>query len=68
MEQLNQVIKMCESTAYSTDGSLIMEDVLLIKIEGNQIHLTDILNQKKVIKGTITEINLDKHGIYIDMK
>lgn len=59
---------MCESTAYSTDGSLIMEDVLLIKIEGNQIHLTDILNQKKVIKGIITEINLDKHGIYIDMK
>lgn len=59
---------MCESTAYSTDGSLIMEDVLLIKIEGNQIHLTDILNQKKVIKGHIHEINLDKHGIYIDME
>ena len=58
---------MCESTAYSTDGSLIMEDVLLIKIEGNQIHLTDILNQKKVINGHISEINLDKHGIYIEM-
>ncbi len=59
---------MCESTAYSIDGSLIMEDVLLIKIDGNQIHLTDILNQKKVIKGKITEINLDKHGIYIDIE
>lgn len=59
---------MCESTAYSTDGSLIMEDVLLIKIEGNQIHLTDILNQKKVINGHISEINLDKHGIYIEME
>ena len=59
---------MCESTAYSTDGSLIMEDVLLIKIEGNQIHLTDILNQKKFVKGHITEINLDKHGIYIEME
>jgi predicted RNA-binding protein len=45
-----------------------MEDVLLIKIEGNQIHLTDILNQKKLVKGHITEINLDKHGIYIEME
>jgi len=59
---------MCESTAYSTDGSLIMEDVLLITIDGNQIIMTDILNQKKLIKGHITEINLDKHGIYIDIE
>lgn len=59
---------MCESIAYSIAGSLIMEDVLLIKIDGNQIHLTDIFNQKKVIKGQITEINLDKHGIYIDVE
>ncbi|PKL66147.1 MAG: hypothetical protein CVV28_12285 [Methanobacteriales archaeon HGW-Methanobacteriales-1] len=59
---------MCESTAYSTDGSLIMEDVLLIKVDGNQIIMTDILNQKKEITGYITEINLDKHGIYIDIK
>lgn len=59
---------MCESTAYSTDGSLIMEDVLLIKIDGDQIHMTDILNQKKLIKGHISEIDLDKHGIYIDIE
>ncbi|MDO8870867.1 MAG: CooT family nickel-binding protein [Methanobacteriaceae archaeon] len=59
---------MCESTAYSTDGSLIMEDVLLIKIDGNQIDLTDILNQKKTIKGHISEIDLDKHGIYINLE
>lgn len=59
---------MCESTAYSTDGSLIMEDVLLIKIDGNQIAMTDILNQKKTIKGHVSEINLDKHGIYIALE
>lgn len=59
---------MCESTAYSKDGALIMEDVLLIKIDGNQIDLTDILNQKRSIKGQIIEIDLDKHGIYIDLE
>jgi predicted RNA-binding protein len=58
---------MCESTVYSKDGTKIMEDVLNIKINGNNIELTDILNTKKDINGTIVEIDLDKHGIYIDL-
>jgi predicted RNA-binding protein len=59
---------MCESTVYSTDKTMIMEDVINIKIEGEQIHLTDILNMKKDLKGVIVEIDLDKHGIFIDIK
>ena len=59
---------MCESTVYSIDGTKIMEDVLNIKINGNNIELKDILNTKKDINGTIVEIDLDKHGIYIDLK
>ena len=59
---------MCESTVYSIDGTKIMDDVLNIKIEGNKIELMDILNTKKDINGTIVEIDLDKHGIYIDLK
>ena len=58
---------MCESTVYSIDGTKIMEDVLNIKINGNNIELMDILNTKKDINGTIVEIDLDKHGIYIDL-
>ena len=58
---------MCESTVYSIDGTKIMEDVLNIKINGNNIELMDILNKKKDINGTIVEIDLDKHGIYIDL-
>jgi predicted RNA-binding protein len=58
---------MCESTVYSTDGTKIMEDVLHIKIEGETIHLSDILNQKKDLKGKIVEIDLDKHGIYVKL-
>ncbi|MBU4536110.1 MAG: CooT family nickel-binding protein [Euryarchaeota archaeon] len=56
---------MCESNAYTSDGTLIMEDVLNIKIKGKKIQLVDILNQKKMIQGTITEIDLDKHSIFI---
>ena len=59
---------MCESTVYSTDGTKIMEDVLNIKINGNNIELMDILNTKKDIYGTIVEIDLDKHEIYIELK
>lgn len=56
---------MCESTVYSTKGEKIMEDVLHIKIDGDKIHLADVLNQKKDVEGKIVEIDLDKHGIYV---
>ncbi len=56
---------MCESTVYSTDGDKIMEDALFIQIDGKNIELTDILGAKKNITGTIVEIDLDKHGIYV---
>ncbi|SCG86512.1 CooT family nickel-binding protein [Methanobacterium congolense] len=58
---------MCESTVYSTKGEKIMEDVLHIKIEGKKIHLADVLNQIKDIEGKIVEIDLDKHGIYVEL-
>lgn len=59
---------MCESTVYSTDNEKIMEDVLSIKIDGENIDLVDILGARKELKGTIVEIDLDKHGIYINLK
>jgi len=58
---------MCESTVYSTDETMIMEDVLNIKIQGNKIHLTDILGIEKDLSGTIVEIDLDKHGIFVEL-
>lgn len=58
---------MCESTVYTTDGEKIMEDVISIKIDGNTIDMADILNTKKQMKGSIVEIDLDKHRIYIEI-
>ena len=58
---------MCESTAYTTEGTKIMEDVISVKIDNDKITLIDILNGVKVLKGRITEIDLDKHGIYIKL-
>ncbi len=57
---------MCESNAYTTNGSVIMEDVISMKIDGEKIQMMDILNQRKDIAGTIVEIDLDKHRIYIE--
>lgn len=59
---------MCESTVYSTEKIMIMEDVINIKIDGEKIHLTDILNMEKDINGKIIEIDLDKHGVYVELK
>ena len=58
---------MCESTVYTKEGTKIMEDVLSIKIDGDRIVLLDILNQKKELKGHIVEIDLEKHGIYVEL-
>ncbi|HEX7468657.1 MAG TPA: CooT family nickel-binding protein [Methanobacterium sp.] len=58
---------MCESTVYSTDGTKIMEDVISIKIDSNRIVLIDILNQRKELDGRIVEIDLEKHGIFIEL-
>jgi predicted RNA-binding protein len=58
---------MCESTVYSTDSNKIMEDALFIKIDGENIGLTDILGTRKDINGTIVEIDLDKHAIYVKL-
>jgi len=62
-----EVIRMCESSVYNTDGTKIMEDVISIKIDGDNIDLADILNQRKQLKGHIVEIDLDKHSIYIEL-
>ena len=58
---------MCESTVYSTDGDKIMEDAISIKIDGENIKLVDILGARKDITGTIVEIDLDKHSIYVKL-
>jgi predicted RNA-binding protein len=60
--------KMCESSVYSTNGEKIMEDVISIKIDGENINLLDILNQPLSITGKIVEIDLDKHGIYVEVQ
>ncbi|HTX61003.1 MAG TPA: CooT family nickel-binding protein [Methanobacterium sp.] len=57
---------MCESTAYTSDGKQIMEDVISVKVEGEKILLADILNRTKEFNGRIVEIDLDKHGIFIE--
>jgi predicted RNA-binding protein len=58
---------MCESTVYSLDGIKLMEDVISVKIQGNEIIIADILNQQKKLKGKVVEIDLEKHGIHIDL-
>ncbi len=60
--------KMCESNVYGIDGTKIMEDVINIKIDGEKIHLIDILNTELDIEGVIVEIDLEKHSILIEIK
>lgn len=58
---------MCESTVYSTDKEVIMEDVMTIEIDKQKIYLTDILGGRKMLEGSIIKVDLDKHSIYIEL-
>ena len=59
---------MCESSVYGIDGTKIMDDVINIKLDGEKIHLIDILNTKLDLEGVIVEIDLEKHSIFIEVK
>jgi len=41
---------MCESTVYTMENKLLMEDVMVVEIYGDKIDMIDILNNKKHIR------------------
>jgi len=60
---------MCESIVLIESGSgreLLMEDVVLIEIDGEDIKLRGILGETQNIKGLIKEINLMSHTVVIE--
>jgi predicted RNA-binding protein len=57
---------MCESNVYTKDGSLIMEEAILVEIEENKIDMMDILNNKKTIYGKIVKIDFESHKLYVE--
>jgi predicted RNA-binding protein len=59
---------MCESTIYSNENEMIMEDVMTVKIDGNKIEMLDILNNKKIIYGKFTELDLEGHKLYVELE
>lgn len=60
---------MCESDAYlkEADGTekLLARDVALVEDLDGKIQMTDILGEKKNLKGEIEEINFLEHKIVI---
>lgn len=63
---------MCESNVYiSSDESipeerLVMENVDEIKVEGDEVILTDIVGRKKILKARVRMINLSEHKVILE--
>ncbi|NAS88881.1 RNA-binding protein [ANME-1 cluster archaeon AG-394-G21] len=60
---------MCESSVLIESGSgreLLMEDVVLIEIDGEDITLRGILGETQNTKGRIKEINQMSHTVVIE--
>ena len=59
---------MCESKIYNLNGNLLMEDIMVVEIDGEKITMTDILNEKKIINGKFVKLDLEEHKLYVEEK
>ena len=60
---------MCEANAYLIDSgeeTLVMENVDVLRPEGNGIYLQDIFGGQRTIKARIKELNLVDHRILLE--
>lgn len=59
---------MCEAKVYvSRDGEedKVMEDVILVRPEGETYLLMNILGEQKLVKGRIDKIDFLKHTVHL---
>jgi len=62
---------MCESTAYllkNGEEEKILEDVVMVKPDGNRILLTSLLGQELVVEGEFVHFDLLNHRLVIRPK
>jgi predicted RNA-binding protein len=60
---------MCEANAYLiTEGKeeLILEDITLLRPEGNELFLENMFGEQKRIKARIKEMNLTAHRVTLE--
>ena len=60
---------MCEANAYlieSGEETLVMENVNILRPEGNGIYLQDIFGGQRTLKARIKEMNLVDHRILLE--
>lgn len=60
---------MCEANAYlieSGEETLVMENVDILRPEGNGIYLQDIFGGQRTLKARIKEMNLVDHRILLE--
>lgn len=59
---------MCELTVYLVDDGdeeMVMEDVATIKPDGDNLVLTDLLGQQKIVTARFHELKLLEHKAYL---
>lgn len=60
---------MCEANAYvlkEGKEELILEDLMILRSEGKELYLQNILGEQRRIKARIKEVNLIDHRIILE--
>lgn len=62
---------MCQSNAYLSSGGqeeLVLEDVGLIRLEGDGVVLVSIFGEQMFVQATIKEIDLMSHRVILEKR
>lgn len=60
---------MCEANAYLSKGGneeLILEDITLLRPEGDELFLENMFGEQKRVKARLKEMNLTTHRVILE--
>lgn len=60
---------MCQSNVYLKKGeqqALFMEDAVYLEVEGDHVHIKDILGNRKTLHARILKAHLVEHSIILE--
>ncbi len=62
---------MCEASVYlvrDNEEEKIMQDVILVRPEGDTVFMATLLGEQKMVPGRITRIDFLKHTVFVEEK
>jgi len=60
---------MCEASVYlvkDSEEKKIMQDVILVRPEGDTVFISTLLGEQKIVPGRISRVDFLKHTVFVE--